>query len=776
MENVLNKNLENILDIAGKISVEYNNSIIMPEHIISAILSIENFSLTSYLSSKGITNDLISNYIYLNRKGCNYDRLTTHKETIKLMQKAKDLCLEKKSDFIPEFIIMALFELDYEISLVHEFNSRIDNFNTNLICKDINKIVNNSKENIDENIFNYGKILNNEFLSKKLPNIIGRENEINKVVETLLNFTNPHCILLGENGVGKTSIVYGLVKNICERKIHDKLKNKLILQLDLLKILNLFSQNPNNLDNLFEICNLYPHIILFIDNCYGMCNSSISKTNETLNHFLKNLISKTKNSIILTTNTNDYNLYIKNDNFLLNKFPLIEVFPSNFEDTIEIIKSRKEEYFNHYNIDISDECIEKIVTLSDKYIKNEFFPNKAIVLTEACFSKFLNNYGTHSSNKEKLVNLKNELENLKLIHEDSKIESILQQIEIVENNLKKDNTLDFNTIDMVLAEKLKIPTKQIFFDNNEKFNDLEEMLSQNFIGHEKILKDISNCVKRNKQGYNTTNNKPIGSFLFLGPSGIGKSALAKELAKILFNDENNIITLNMSEFCDQNSLSRILGTQSFNNNDSNFLLSKINKMPYCVLILDNIEKAHNSVIDLFTQVLENGFLKDFNDKITYFSNVIIIMTSCCGVDKLKLLPSDRVNEIIQSTQYDEFLSGELEKVLPFDFLNRFDLKLVFKPITSLNDIAKLLTKRLEVIVNKIKIKDNLNLSFTHESCDYLMVQCLMCNCLDGVRPMLRIIESLVLDELMNFILNNDVSSCSTIVYDYCNNKIKIEAF
>ena len=394
-----------------------------------------------------------------------------------------------------------------------------------------------------------------------------------------------------------------------------------------------------------------------------------------------------------------------------------------------------------------------------------------------CFSKHLNNFGTYESNNEKLISLKNELENLRLLHEDSKIENILQQIEIVKYNLQKDNCLDINTINLVLSEKLKIPAKQIVFDDNEKFLHLEETLIENFAGHSKILKDIANCIKRNRQGYDINDNKPIGTFLFSGPSGIGKSTLALELSKILFNSESNIVTLNMSEYTDSSSINKIYGYQSNSLiNENNSLFSKINKMPYCVLVLDNIEKAHNSIIDLFSQILDKGAIKDYNDKVISFSNIIIIATTTVGINTLKTLSKENLIDCLNSNEYENILLSELKNVLDSEFINRFDLRLFFRPITELNDIAKLLSKQLTKIIAKIKEKNNLELIFTETSCDYLMYKSMQCNCLDGARPIFRIIDSLVLDELMNFLMNNEIGSNKNILYDYCNNKIKIELF
>lgn len=770
--------LNYIIEKAANISIQYNDSVIMPEHIFSAILSLDNFSLTEFLSLKGITNALISNYIFSNRKNFSGKEICLDQESLSLIHNAKIICKDDDATFSAEYIILALFKLGNEFSIVKYISNSVSNFDSRLIYKQIKDTLNLKYINqLSDEILNFGTNLNLEYMNGNLKTIVGRDNEIDKIIESLLNLSNPNCLIMGETGIGRTSIIYGLVKRICEGKIHEKLKNKIIFSLDMTKLTNnnhFNGESEKRIIKLVEICKLNPNIIILIDEINSLININTMELSESTQFLLKLLFSNTKTSLIGITNHKDYQLVIENNAELKSRFSIISVSPSTKEDTIAIIKTRKEQYFKHYNLKISDECINRIVILADKYIKNEYFPHKAISLTESSLSKYLIKYGTVKDNEKKLFQLNNDYENQKLLFDnESKLKIIEHQIEIANENIKRNDELDFNTIDTVLSERLNIPAKKLIFDDNEKFINLDEKLSKMIIGHDEIIKNICNCIKRNRQGY-IENSKPIGSFLFLGPSGVGKTELARSLSKVLFGSETNFVKLDMSEYSEPSSTAKIIGAAPglVGYNEGGYLVNKIKNIPYCVLLLDEIEKAHTDVIDLFLQVLDNGILTDSKNSVAYFSNVIIVMTSNCGISNLDMMGKENLLNLIKDSKYEEFMLNELKNNLRLEFINRFDEISIFKPITNPSYIAKILKLQIIKVIEKIKLKTNLDLRFTERSIQYLLSQTKCCDLVNGVRPLIRLIDRKVLDEILNEIVDKDLYGYNTIIFDYYE-KVKI---
>lgn len=767
----LSDDVKYILKKSAEKSIEFNQSIVMPEHILYSILMInDNPRLITFINSKNITMQLISNYLEENKKEPSGDDIVLDEQVIMIFKNAKQKSLNEHNKMNDEYIVYSIFDLGENLAFNNYIKNLFPDTDFNLICQELDLIMDPKKyEKIYSQLESYSTNLNQKFLEGKLPEIYFREVQVSRLTENLLKIDCPNTILIGESGVGKKSVVYKLVDNICNNNIHERLKNVKIFSLNMLRILtSSLAESEANIDELVDLCSNNENIVLFVDNLYYYGGYAGLERNESVKYFLNKIIDVPKIKLIISINNKEYEKYINTDEILNSKFSTIIIEPTTKEETIQIIKNRRSSLKQNYNLSISDECIERIVHFSDKYIKNEYLPSKALKIVDACFSKYLNTYGSVSNNEKKLMILekeKNELQNQIFSSDDEeKIKKLNYQISKIKTYINHNGQINFTTIDKVLSEKLNIKAKNFLFDNSKKIDTIESNIKRNFIKNENIINSICNQIKNNlKNPY--CKNMPIGKFLFCGPEATGKSTLTELIAENFLDSQENIIEIDLENKKINNSLSKISST-SFDN--TNFIY-KINNLPYSILLIHNIDKAESFTLYVINQILKKGSITDSNDKLIDFSNSLIIATTSFGTRSDEEILNIKNALLINS--YESFIKNKLS--LRFgEMLENFDDIFYFKPYFDTLTIIDILKLKLDKLRIKIKNDYNIELKFTSESLNLIIEKIKQSDENLGI-PYLDSILSEISENLINKLKNQDNSNYSMIIYGLYNNQINI---
>lgn len=616
-----------------------------------------------------------------------------------------------------------------------------------------------TKKNKKLLIDDLGYDMNKRVISKTVDPVIGRDQEIQRIIEILCRRTKNNPLLLGEAGVGKSAVVEELSRRIVNKDVPDKLLNKRIVSVAMASLVSgtkYRGEFEERITKLLKEVENDDNIIIFIDEIHTLVGAGGAEGAIDASNILKPALARGKIKVIGATTNIEYKKFIEEDRALARRFQPIYIEEPNEEKTISILKELRTLYENFHKVKISDEIIHLIVKLSNKYIYDRKQPDKAIDILDEVSSKLSI---IKDSNVIKLEKLKNELKSIAIqknefiIKNDFNQASILReqekrtenQINTLEYKAKKQNKYKKVTKKMladIIELKTKIPVYELNNDNTEKLLKLEETLKNKVNGQEDAIHQLCQETKKIRLGFKR-NNKPT-SFLFVGPSGVGKTLLVKEYTKILFN-EDNLIRLDMSEYKEEHSISKIIGTPpgyiGFENKTS--VLEQIKNHPHAVVLLDEIEKAHSSVINLFLQVLDEGHLKTSNGEKVRFDNNIIIMTSNIGANK----------EAIGFHKQDkEAVIEKVKETLSIEFVNRIDNIIVFNKLSQ-KDIHEILNQKLKKVKSiyknqtpaKIKINKKLYEEIIKESSYEIF----------GARKLDKLIENKVDNIIIDNLLENN---------------------
>lgn len=631
----------------------------------------------------------------------------------------------------------------------------------------------------------------------KFDPVIGRDNEINRIIQILSRRTKNNPCLIGEPGVGKTAVIEGLAQKIVSGDVPEPLKDKRLISLDLSGMIagaKYRGEFEERLKKAVEELVSAKNVILFIDELHTIVGAGSAEGSMDASNILKPTLARGELQLIGATTIKEYRKYIEKDAALERRFQPVTVGEPTVEETVEILKGIRDKYEAHHNVKITDEALISAAKLSERYITDRYLPDKAIDLIDEASSK--KRLGAQTP-PDRLKELEQKLESLlkekeeaitaqdfesaaKLRDEEKELSS---ELDTLKSNWKDSSTSSSLTVTHddiadIISDWTNIPARQLAQEESEKLKNLENILHDRVIGQDEAVVAVSKAIRRGRAGLKDP-KRPIGSFLFLGPTGVGKTELSKALAEAMFGTENSLIRVDMSEYMEKHAVSKFIGSPPgyVGFEEGGQLTEKIRKQPYSVLLFDEIEKAHPDVFNILLQVLEDGILTDAQGRKVDFRNTVIIMTSNLGAKNI-LKPNqaklgfgstdtpdpDSENEIIKNKVMDE-----VKKAFKPEFLNRIDDISVFKRLDDedIQKIAKLMLKTLEK-----RLSDNeITAEFSTSAIEKIAKEGF--DPTYGARPLRRAIQNQLEDMLSEKIIDGEIKKGDNIIIEFIDGQYKV---
>ena len=853
-------NLSNeILSSALNFSAQYKNSEVQPEHIILACIKDDGLA-RDYLQELKLLNQNFINDIVNTIKTfptvsfINPTQLILSKDTYVILQKAQELSGEFKDEFIGiDMILLAMTKV--ETTNIYKLLQQ-NKINSNSILNAMKKIRGNKKvdnKNAEENLKaleKYSTDLTSLARKGKLDPVIGRDDEIRRIVQVLNRRTKNNPILIGEPGVGKTAIIEGLAQRIVRGDVPESLKNVKLVSLDLgalvagAKYKGEFEERLKAV--LKEVEDSNGEIVMFIDEIHMVVGAGASDGAMDAGNLLKPMLARGVLRTIGATTINEYRKYIEKDAALERRFQPILVDEPSIEDTISILRGLKEKYEVHHGVRILDSALINAVKLSDRYITDRFLPDKAIDLIDEASSslriqidsmpeeidilsrqKIQLEIEREALKKEndnvevqtkindissQIDELESKIQVLKKQWESEKasitgeagikeeIEKTKQKIEEAERNtdlqtaaeLKYGTLLDLQKkldaiqnkeqsstkllkeeitdedIANVVSKWTGIPVNKLVESEKQKLINMEEILHKRLIGQDEAVETVSDAIRRARSGLKDP-KRPIGTFLFLGPTGVGKTELAKALAEFMFNDEDALIRIDMSEYMEKHNVARLVGAPPgyIGYEEGGQLTEAVRRKPYSVVLFDEIEKAHPDVFNIMLQIFDDGRLTDAKGRTVDFKNTLIIMTSNIGSD---IILENTLNSMLSSDEFDktkDAINELLKTRFKPEFLNRIDETIFFKALT-LQQLSKIVDIQMEYL-HKLLSAQDIDLMITEDAREFLAQRGF--NPIYGARPLKRTIRQLVENPLSKLLLSTTFNKGEEIIIDVENDEI-----
>lgn len=760
------------------------------EHLVLGILSTQDGSAFAFLEEEGVSYDRFKRSLdrlrpprLLIEHPISAKDIRFSAKTIKAFELAKDEALKLHKQYIgTEHLLLGILRIEEDVTyriLFSDFNITYE-----LILE---KILKGSRDQ-DRTGFKNNKLKNLETFSTdltklakegKLDPVIGREREIERVLQILARRKKNNPVLIGEPGVGKTAIVEGIAQRIAQDQVPDSLLDKRILQLDLTAIVagtKYRGQFEERLKAIVDEAKDSPDVILFIDELHTVVGAGAAEGSLDASNILKPPLARAQIQIIGATTLEDYRKYIEKDGALERRFQPIFVDPPTVEETIDILYGLREKYESFHGVKYTDEAIEAAARLSDRYITDRYLPDKAIdVLDEAGAKVKLRT----PENDEMLEELKKDLDNLKRAKEiakerqDFETASLLKEREdmlkeqIAERKRKLRNMgeplqVTKNHVTEIISLWTGIPLTRLAESEMEKLLKMEEEMKKRIVGQDEAISALAKAIRRSRAGIKDP-RRPIGSFIFLGPTGVGKTETAKVLAEFLFNDRDAVIEINMSEYMEKFNISKLIGAPPgyVGYEEGGQLTEKVRRKPYSVILFDEFEKADPEVFHILLQIMEEGVLNDSFGRRVSFRNSIIILTSNIGtktLSKNKMLgfKSDDFSKTFNEMK--DFLLQELKNTIPPELYNRVDEAIIFKPLTK-EDLLTIVDLLLEDLETRIKDM-NIKIELSEDAKEFLIEKGYEPDF--GARPLRRTIRKYVEEPLSEYILGKELKEGSFV--------------
>ena len=657
----------------------------------------------------------------------------------------------------------------------NEDSSKYANSNSTQKVKEKTK-VNKKRRTLDA----FGTNLTDKAKNNQIDRVIGREKEIQRMIQILNRRSKNNPCLIGEPGVGKTAIAQGLALKIANGDVPAKLLNKEVYLLDMTAIIagtQFRGQFESRMKGIINECREAGNIILVIDEIHNIIGAGDADHSMNAANILKPSLANGEIQLIGTTTLKEYRKYIEKDTALERRFQPIMVEEPSVDDTIEILKGIKQYYEDYHHVKISNDIISKTVNMSEKYIHDRFLPDKAIdILDEACSKINLNDKDLYDlevlnqklkdvqAQKEEAAQADSTEDYQKAAELKTQECSLLEQIDALKKRMKP-KELTVQDIANVVENWTKIPVNKITEEETKKLLNLEENLHKRIIGQNEAVEAVARAIRRNRAGLKSTKRPP--SFIFVGPTGVGKTELAKALAYEMFGNEKSIIRFDMSEYMESNSTAKLIGAPPgyIGYDDAGQLTERVKRNPYSIILLDEIEKAHQDVFNILLQVLDDGRLTDAQGNTVSFENTIIIMTSNAGSN----LNTNSIGFGSTADASKNKMLNALKDLFRPEFLNRVDEIVAFDPLTNeqLMQIVDLMISDTQKVLND----RNIGLILTNEAKQYVLEK--GTDLKYGARPLRRAIQRYIEDELSDMILRSQLLNGQKVLVDLDkkNNKL-----
>ena len=797
-----------VLEIAKEFSITHNYSFVGTEHILYGLVKEGEGLASKILTSQGLKPEYVEEEILridgvMNTLESDPEFTPRAKRIIE--NSAKEAMRMGQNYVGTEHILLALMrEIDsVAVRILIDTNidpQRIFADLLRLLSED-SPVANYSDSSfasaVDTNtptLNQYGKNLTELAKESKLDPVIGRKNEIQRIIEILSRRTKNNPVLIGEPGVGKTAVVEGLAQMIVDNKVPEILKNKKVVSLDMSAMIagaKYRGDFEERLKNVLQEIKKAGNIILFIDEMHTIIGAGAAEGAMDAANILKPLLSRGEIQIIGATTLNEYRKHIEKDAALERRFQTVIVDEPTTEDTVKILSGLKDKYEAHHKVKITDEAIKAAVDLSERYINDRFLPDKAIDLIDEACSKIKLRTVTMPKN---ILDMENKIEKVSKEKEEAIISQSFEKaakLRDEEKELKdkvnkarenwkkkeenKEASVNAEDIANVVSAWTKIPVTKLTKTESEKLKNLDLELKKRVIGQDDAVEALARAIKRARVGLQNE-NRPIGSFMFLGPTGVGKTELTKALAENLFGNENQLIRLDMSEFMEAHSVSKLIGSPPgyVGYDEGGQLTEQVRRKPYSIVLFDEIEKAHPDVFNMLLQILDDGRLTDSTGRTVSFKNTVIIMTSNAGArnivehHSIGFMNKEDSKKDYEKTR-DEVM-GELKKIFRPEFLNRLDDIIVFKKLSneSIEKITKIMIdefiKRLEKKNIKVDVSDDVIKYISKVGFDDTY----------GARPLRRAIQSKIEDKFAEEMLDGNIKEDSNVKIDLNDDKIVIK--
>ena len=789
------KSGEKVLELANELALDLGHSYIGTEHILYGLACEENGVASKVLENQGITAedilDKIEEFLGAGMKS-NFSVLGFTPRTKKILENAYHEAKKLGSNFIgtEHLMIGIMRENDsLAIRILAELDVNPEDLYTD-IAKTLNELeemlneVNSEKmpENTNHNstqaLNQFGNDLTKQAREGKLDPVIGRNEETDRVIEILSRRIKNNPCLIGEPGVGKTAVIEGLAQKIINGNIPENLKNKKVISLDITSMVAGAKYRGDFEERVKKCLNEVKKaqdIILFIDEIHTIVGAGAAEGAIDAANILKPLLARGEIQVVGATTLKEYRKHIEKDQALERRFQPVYIEEPSIQDSIEILKGIRDKYEAHHNVKITDEAIQSAVELSSRYINDRFLPDKAIDLIDEASSKvklksFVEPEYLKKMEKEleKIVTEKEEAINVqnyeKAANLRDKEKELIENLEKENENWKNKNNkkiinIEKEDIEFIISRWTGIPIYKITESENEKLRNLENILHNRVVGQEEAISAISKAIRRNRVGLKDP-NRPIGSFLFLGPTGVGKTELTKTLAEALFGDENSMIRIDMSEFMESHSVSKLLGAPPgyVGYDEGNVLTEKVRRKPYSVILFDEIEKAHIDVMNILLQILEDGRLTDSQGRTVNFKNSVIIMTSNIGaklITERKKLGFSNGENFSDEEEYKEIkvnVLNEVKKEFKPEFLNRIDELIIFHKLNKI-EIRKIIDFSLNKVLKRLNMQ---NYFFAIDDSVRDLIERKGTDNNYGARPIRRAIQNYVENRIAELILDGKI--------------------
>lgn len=639
----------------------------------------------------------------------------------------------------------------------------------------------------------FGRDLTEMAAEDKFDPIIGRDKEIERVIQILSRRTKNNPCLIGEPGVGKTAIAEGLAQKIADGNIPEMLKDKRVVTLDLASMVagaKYRGEFEERLKKSLAEVRKTGNVVLFIDEMHTIIGAGAAEGAIDASNILKPLLARGEIQVIGATTLDEYKKHVEKDAALERRFQPIMVEQPSEAESLEILKGIRDKYEAHHSVKITDEALKAAVELSHRYITDRFLPDKAIDLIDEAASRVrLKTFTVPPDLKkmeEKVNRLKKEKEEAIRLQEFEKAAGIRDREQKLKDELNnarskwyqknqtKTDTVTEDDIASIVSTWTGIPVKRLTQDESQRLMNMEKVLHKRVVGQDEAVKAVSKAVRRGRVGLKDP-KRPVGSFIFLGPTGVGKTELSKALAEALFGDENAMIRIDMSEYMEKFSVSRLIGSPPgyVGYEEGGQLTDRVRRKPYSVLLFDEIEKAHPDVFNILLQILEDGRITDSQGRIVDMKNTVIIMTSNVGArlitepKKVGFIPEEGISSGYEDMKKN--VMGELKKAFRPEFLNRVDEIIVFHPLEEkhLKEIVGImlqgLTKRLEKNDIRIEITENVKDYIARKGYDTVY----------GARPLRRSIQNMIEDRIAEEMLEGRVKNGDSVVVELNDEKIAV---